>query len=286
VSEPVVALLVDGAPSYSWLARRCLQSLRRAGTQLDVVVFASQDAALDVRDIPNVRVTTVADMHENVNIEKWHRLSSVEAERVVFLDADTVCLQPLELLLDRYRTEDLYARQEAGTQRPWDKVADARFPAQVDWQAFARSCNLAPPTLPVVNCGVMIFNHWATRRLTDCIDALCELYHRWDSGADAYPCSNRHIMDEVALAAALHRRGSPSLGLISPEHVPFYAELTSDFPAPAFVLHVWSGLYRAFLRDTGTSAELSEYDFLLRRDALRRIQRRHWQRRTSVGLGG
>jgi hypothetical protein len=272
VTNALVALSIDGAPSYSWLARRCIELLRRTGTELDVVVFASRGAVLDLSGLRDVDLHEIdGDRHENVYLEKWFRLARIGAERVVFLDADTVCLQPLELLLDRYQAADLYARREAGTQRPEAQTGDQIFPAQVDWQAFDRQRGLLDGRPPVVSTGVMVFNHGACRRITRFLGALCTAYAAWSSGSRPYPCTNRHIMEELALSAALGRPGSPTLVCLSLVDVPFYAEVAAGVPTEAIVLHVWSGLYRSYLQATAPNI-VAEYDRLRRCDVLRRIQ--------------
>ena len=83
-----------------------------------------------------------------VHIEKWQQLSRLRAERVLFLDADTICMRPLELLFERYRAEDIYAREEAGTCRSDQHRPDELFPAQIDWRAFDRQRGPVTCTFP------------------------------------------------------------------------------------------------------------------------------------------
>lgn len=273
MTRSLVALSIDGVPSYSWLARRSIESLRRAGTKLPVVVFASGGADLDVSDLPDVELISVdGNQHESVYVEKWYRLARLEAERVIFLDADTICLQPMELLLDKYQVEDIYARQEAGTQRPQGANIDSGFRAQVDWEVFDGQWKPSARRLAVVNTGVMVLNHWSCHRITQSLDDLCEIYNEWTSNTIPYPCTNDHIMEELAFSAALGRAVSPTLGLLSPEHAPFYAELALGASFRGIVLHVWSGLYRKYLLKVAGRKDLAEYDFQRRRDRLARIQ--------------
>jgi hypothetical protein len=283
VSGAVVALSVDDTPSYTWLARRCIRSLRRSGTELQVVVFASRGAALELNGLANVEVIDVeADRHENPFLERWYRLARLEVERIVFLDADTICLQPLELLLDAYRLEDIYGRQEAGTYRPPSPIGDP-FPAQVDWEAFDRLRDLSGGRRPpVVNAGTLVFNHGALRNTNGFLDAVCEIYDGWASGAVPYPCTNRRLMDELAFSCALSRPGSPTLGLLAAEDAPFYAELGAGVPSGGIVLHVWSGLYRSYLQEFGEAQDVAAYDYLRRRDRLHRIQAVRGRAQASV----
>lgn len=283
MAGPIVALSVDGAPSYSWLVRRCVASSRRTGTRLPVVVLASRDAALDTGDLAGVEVVRVEPGRGTTPfLEKWRRLSSLDAERVVYLDADTICLEPLERLLDRYRAADVYAREEAGTQRG---AVPGGFPAQVDWGELDRQRRAAVRRPPVLNTGVLVLNNGVCRRLEPVLERLREFHDGWATGAVAYPCTNEHIMEELALSSALGRSRAPTVGLLSPADAPYYAELAPGEPARGIVLHVWTGLYSAYLREHEDAAAATEYDRLRRRDELRRIRRRASARRTATAAG-
>jgi hypothetical protein len=275
VTEALVALSIDSAPSYAWLAGRCISSLRRTGTKLDVVVFASRGTALDVSDFRGIELIDIEQpQRESIYLEKWHRLAHLDAERVVFLDADTIGLQPLDLLLDKYHVEDVYARQEAGTHRPEDQDVKQLFPAQIDWGAFDRQRDPSDATIPVVNTGVMILNHHVCRKIPQLLGDLRAIYAEWASGARPYPSTNLHISEELALSAALGRPGSPTLGCLAPEDAPFYAELSGPDPVQGIVMHVWSGLYRRYLHEQRAWEDLAEYDLHRRRDRLRHLQSR------------
>ena len=276
MTDALVALSIDGAPSYAWLARRCVASLRRTGTELDVVVFAPRGSAVDVEGLPNVGVLELeSDRDQSIYLEKWRCLAHLDAERVIFLDADTIGLQPLELLLEKYVAKDLYARQEAGTHRPEDQEVDEAFPAQIDWAAFDGQRHPRDATVPVVNTGVMVLNHSVCRRIPQVLDDLRVSYAGWASGARPYPSGNLHIREELALSLALGRPGMPTLGRLSREDAPFYAELAGAKPTQGLVIHVWSGLYRRYLHEQRAWTELAELELRRRRDRLRQIQSGH-----------
>src|SRR5262245_29705326 len=239
VIDALVALSIDGASGYAWLARRCVVSLRRTGTKLDVLVFASRGAAIDVGDVRNIDLIEIEPHdHESVYLEKWRRLAQLDVERVIFLDADTIGLRPLELLLEKYQLEDIYARQEAGTDRPEDRGVDRAFPAQIDWTALDRQRDPCDVTVAVVNTGVMVLNHDVCGRIPLLLSDLEAMCAEWESGARPYPSTNPHIREEVALSLALGRPGSPTFGRLSREDAPFYAELAGANPGPGIVMHV------------------------------------------------
>lgn len=283
VIDALVALSIDGASGYAWLARRCVVSLRRTGTKLDVLVFASRGAAIDVGDVRNIDLIEIEPHdHESVYLEKWRRLAQLDVERVIFLDADTIGLRPLELLLEKYQLEDIYARQEAGTDRPEDRGVDRAFPAQIDWTALDRQRDPCDVTVAVVNTGVMVLNHGVCRRIPSLLSDLQAMCAEWASGARPYPSTNPHIGEEVALSLALGRPGSPTLGRLSREDAPFYAELAGATSGQGIVMHVWSGLYRRYLHEQRAWADLAEFDLERRRDRLRRIQSRRNRDRAAA----
>jgi len=283
VTDALVALWIDSAPSYAWLARRCVVSLRRTGTKLDVLVFAPRGSAIDVGDVRKVKLIEIeSPQHESIYLDKWRCLGHLDAERVIFLDADTIGLQPLELLLEKYQVEDLYARQEAGTYRPEDRDVDHAFPAQIDWEALDRQRGPYDATVPVVNTGVMVLTHSACRKIPQLLSDLQVHYADWASGARPYPSSNLHIREEVALSLALGRPGSPTLGCLSREDAPFYAELARTNPEQGIVMHVWSGLYRRYLHEQRAGADLADFDLERRRDRLRHIQSRRNRDRAAA----
>jgi hypothetical protein len=275
MTDALVALSIDSTPSYAWLARRCVVSLRRTGTKLDVLVFAPRGSAVDLGDVQNVNLIEIESLHaESIYLDKWRCLAHLDAERVIFLDADTIGLQPLERLLEKYQVEDIYARQEAGTYRLEDQDVDQAFPAQIDWEAFDRQRDPRDATVPVVNTGVMILDHSVCRRIPQLVGDLQVTHADWASGARPYPSSNLHIREEVALSLALGRPGSPTLGCLSREDAPFYAELAGEHPGQGIVLHVWSGLYRRYLHEQRAWADLAEFDRERRRDRLQHIRAR------------
>ena len=266
----VIALSIDAAPSYAWLARRCIDSVRAVGTTLPIVVFVSGEAAVDERNFGDVDVARVeGDESESVYLQKWQRLAGLEAERVLYLDVDTVCLRPLELLCRKYVDGDIYARQEAGTQRDSDPAAERRFPEQVHWDAFDRE--RPGRGVPVINTGVLLFNHAACSAIAGWLDGVYAIHHDWATGGTEYPCTNRHIMEELAVSSALASHDGPAVRLLDAADAPYYAEVGADGGA-GIVMHVWTGYYREYLVESGCGASLADYDLQLRRTVLRRVR--------------
>jgi hypothetical protein len=271
VTGTVIALSIDAAPSYAWLARRCIDSVRASGTTLPIVLFVSSEVAVDERNFGDVDVARVgSDESGSVYLQKWHRLAGLEAERVLYLDVDTVCLRPLELLCRKYVAGDIYARQEAGTQRNGDSAAERRFPEQVHWDALNRQRNPGQ-AVPVINTGVMLFNHAACSAIVGWLYGVHEVHDAWAAGTTEYPCTNRHIMEELAISSALAAHDGPTVRLLDAADAPYYTEVGAG-GGGGIVMHVWTGYYREYLVESGCGASLADYDVQLRRSALRRMR--------------
>jgi hypothetical protein len=273
----LVALSIDATPSYALLARRCLESIRAAGTRLPIVVFASAGARLDVTGLGGVEVvTTGPPWHRSVHIDTWHRLSQLGADRVLSLDADTICSQPLEQLFDRYRDHSVYAREELGTQRDGQAhlVGSMTVVPQVDWPAFlAQKESLGVADVRIINTGVMLFNNGSCRLIASHLGLLQQVRDDWVSGRRPYPCTNRHIVEELAVSVMLGCEPRFDLALLRRDDAPFYCEARAGLSGPGVITHIWTGLYRSYLRERVSDAALKEYDVLHRRDLLSQARR-------------
>lgn len=274
MADRLVVLSINAVPSYALLARRCIDGIRAAGTRLPIVLFATRGAEIP-SGLPGVEVvTTEAGDLRGFDLERWTRLATVAAERVLCVDADTVCSRPLESLFDRYVERDFYAREDPGSQRDGRtyRIGPLTVAPQVDWAAFmAQKTELGVADLPVFNCGIMLFNHGACLRIGRYLHRLREAWNRWTSGDCPYPCDNRHIVGQLAASVMLGAVPDLRWGTLRREDAPFYCEEQEAPAAEPVITHVWTGLYRAYLRERGAAGALAEYEEHLRRDCWFRI---------------
>lgn len=99
-------------------------------------------------------------------LQKWiglaYLLHDERAERVLYLDSDTVLSGDVDALFDRYREHDFYAREESFSRRS----SLGYRPDHVDEQALAAiAADEGARGIDPCNAGVILFNHGAWREL-------------------------------------------------------------------------------------------------------------------------
>ena len=144
------------SPDYVHFLRVSLDSLLRSGSRFDAIkIFCVSEKAPDWKiSDPRISVIPVPDLcPEYFLFNKIHMINS-SAERVVFLDADTLVLRPIENVFEN-SGKDFLARVTNPYMRPaWSTAA---------WQKACAAVNAAVG--PYFNSGFVIFQNSSHRKL-------------------------------------------------------------------------------------------------------------------------
>lgn len=176
-------------------------------------------------------------------------LCEVPAARVLFLDADTIVLRPLELLWSGW-CHDFRARIANATYGP-------RWKHDVWLETFR---HLGARPLPMFNAGVLLFQNGAHRKIAE---EWRSLIAKYQDGLIAEPLEiNRHQSEQWALALATSL-ASLSISMMGPnEHT--YGWLDEPL-GDTIVLHTSAGgdRFEQYLTQQGIALPR---DFLLRNE--------------------
>jgi hypothetical protein len=242
--------------------KESLGSLRRFNRTIPVFVFIFAKKSFSVPAWLKryaVEVRHLAPLAANIYpyLVKWIPLSGIEADQVLFLDADTYFYDDVEKLFDHYSLKDIYGRRAIGTTYGSQKVGSRKITSQLlvhTWKEFHRRRQLTPRA--ILNAGVLIFNRRSHRKVT--FEVIRAAYAELHNGDLPYPSQNTYNRGEIAAAVAFSSLGL-SIGLLSPLRAPYFVEWHQCDVAPSgIVLHIFSENYRDFLREGWNKPSLPE----------------------------
>lgn len=173
-----------------------IHSLLASGSDVDritVLMVGGGGAQLKHLKGP-VEVRDVEPVDDDYFLINKTRLADLDANRLVFLDADTVVLAPLNSLWEG-RSADVIARIATSYER-------SDFPESL-WRR-ALSLVEAPPT-PYFNTGVLVLQNGVQRELRGAWRAACRtLWARYEP-TTSYPALGRRFAEQMSFSAAVSR---------------------------------------------------------------------------------
>ncbi|HEY8021259.1 MAG TPA: hypothetical protein VIH93_09165, partial [Thermoanaerobaculia bacterium] len=170
-------------------------------------------------------------------------LCARRAARIVFLDTDTFVLRPLDLLWDGQRADFLARVGTSYGGAGWDAAA---------WDLALAS--LGGAHTPMYNCGLLVFQHRAHRRIREDWGKLIGKY------LDAElppPWQDERMPEQWALALALAAGKVPQVALGPGHHAYGWA---GDPWSEAVVLHTGTEHYARYQRELGSDAAALSVD--------------------------
>ena len=103
-------------------------------------------------------------------------------------------------------------------------------------------------------------------------DLIRTLRRAWTEGDLAYPCTNQHIMDEIAAAYAMTSVNGFTFGTLDKSDAPFFVELDTEGSSSPCVVHIWRVNYKRFLVHEFGQTMLQAFERVYREDLLLRAQ--------------
>jgi hypothetical protein len=256
-----------------WQLERSMGSFRRHNPNIEARIFAYGEPPPGFRQIADryaVAIEPAGDYRARLEaiapecgdllarypvLPKYlalDRLRDASADTLLYVDADTYFLGPVELLLEAHRGADLYAREEPCSRRS----ALGYRPAYLNEEllrdiAAAEACNFVPP----FNTGVMLFNRRSWERIADRLPFLVS-------------CILRFM---VFMALRSTRQGMRDLDLLR-EQVDL-ASLPSPLPYPSRNLFIREevSMWLAAGREPGVSVDFFPTSHVLQGDEFERL---------------
>ncbi len=173
-----------------------IHSLLASGSEVDrITVLMVGDGGAQLKRLRGpVEVENVEPLDDDYFLINKTRIADLEADRLVFLDADTVVLDPVNSLWEG-RSADVIARIATSYERP-------DFPESL-WRK-ALSLVEAPPT-PYFNTGVFVLQNGVHRELRGVWRAACRTLRDRYEPTRSYPAVGRRFAEQVSFSAAVSR---------------------------------------------------------------------------------
>lgn len=274
-ARSLVYYAVNKSRLHRYLARLSLSSLRRhdRSTSVVVVVYGGLSAR-ERRSFERYGARVVEDeLPEGfqglpASYLKWAALKAVgRADRLIYLDADTIVFRKPALLLDAARGADFCAREEFGTRAGIGYQLLGSFVMKPQLhprrhQAISRMLGFQAGT--VYNTGVMILGESARRHMERNLVRMTELHSFFAANPDFYPAEERHIEEEI-VASWLLGLLRPARRLRLPKRIsPWYCEWKAGAVAdPGVVMHSWTMYCPFFVREFAGPKAAARLPFLL-----------------------
>jgi hypothetical protein len=199
---------------------------------------------------------------------KWHAISEMEEERVLYLDADTICFRDPQELFDTCRERVLYAREEFGTHpgHGAQQLGNMLVLPRIDrhrLRAWQRLFGARPA--PILNSGVMVFNKGFSKTLAELIPAFESTREMLVARPADFPATNRQIEDEVVAALVFGTLQEFRPGFILKKHSPWYCEWKAGVVSdPGVVMHLWSAHAAFYVLDFEGPEALRDFPYPVR----------------------
>lgn len=201
-----VAIVYVVSPDREAQLFRSLGSLLSSGTRFDLVricCVGRRPARWCFID-PRISVEMVGPLFGNYFFGNKLYLCETSARVVIFLDADTIVLRPLEVLWQG-ENADFLARPGSSMLLPaWDREV---------WQNLFQEIDR--DSVPMFNAGVLVFQNQAHLRLRESWSASLQ---RFLSGELPWPYPDGRMFEQWSLSMAIAQQGIPFAELGPREH--------------------------------------------------------------------
>lgn len=250
---------INDNPLYLYFTRRSIESLRKFNPEIPVYLFFYGNY-FDINFIlfENMKVNVIKKTglsKEYSTSLKWYSLEdlkTIEEERLLFSDADTLFFDDINILLDKCSEGDFYARKEVGTEEDSKitSIGNTHFKNNFSYKAFnilAKAFQFKP--LPIFNTGVMLFNNNIFKKFPEYLDFYNHLHANFLNKKLPYPSMTEHLIDEV-LCSIILSKIEADCRILDPEISPWYVDFKEkQVSSKGVVMHLWSGYYYEYLKN-------------------------------------
>ena len=227
--EHETAVVYVVSPNRKDQLLQSLRSLLASGSRVDLIricCVAAQPRRWRFAD-PRVSFEHVEPLFGEYFHGNKLYLCDTHAERVVFLDADTVVLRPLERIWERREESFLARRGTAMRSAKWDAAV---------WRGLLRT--VGGQRVPMFNAGVLVFQNGSHRQLKN---AWNQILLRFLVGELPPPVPDKRMLEQWALAMAVAQEGISYVELGRRAHAFAWQK---ESPDNAIVFHYGDRLFR------------------------------------------
>ena len=184
-----------------------IHSLLSSGSDIDriIVLLVSGGGKMIERLRGPIEVREVPDINPDFFLANKTQITSIDADRLVFLDADTAVLRPLEHVWENCDS-DIIARVDEAYERE-------DFPTRLWNDALSL---VDAPEGPYLNSGFIVFQNGSHEQIGDTWKIICDTYRDKYEPEQKFPGLTRRFAEQMAFGASVSRAGL-SYKLMSPE---------------------------------------------------------------------
>jgi hypothetical protein len=251
---------VNDNPVYLSYVKKSIESLRKYNSTIKIFLFIFGDILItgNFYKKNNVEIIFKEKAEPNYFTSlKWLALPDllkIEAESLLFADADTYFFADIMKLFDNCKQVDLYAREEIGTEtNPKLSVGRISFRAKLNHLGFAALARaFKAKKIPVFNTGVMVFNNSFFKRIPDQLPFYKSIMENFLNGRLAYPSDNKKLIDEITASLVFGTMENFNYGLLNREISPWFIEFNEgEVHNPGILMHIFAYHYEEFARRFG-----------------------------------
>jgi len=238
---------INDSPKYVSFAIKSIESLRKHNSLTKVYLFIFGSAKRLSRvflEKNNVKIVKRKKAKKSqLTFLKWLALKDLSEERLLFVDADTIFFDDVNLLFERFGDSDFYARQELCTYDNSDMSQDYRHGSLININTFSSLVRMLHiRAVPIFNTGVMLFNHSISKKIN--LEMFESYRANFESGKFSYPCTNRHILEEIVTSLVLGNVKGLNYSIFGKEIIPFFVEWKlRAIKTSGIVMHIWTKAY-------------------------------------------
>ena len=236
----IIYYVLDGSPKHAFQFKISVESIRKHNQNINIKLFSYQSSVnkefCDKFDIELIQKPS-SDLKCFL---KWDALSEIKSNEILYLDADTFCLDDPKKL----KSNSLFsARREVLTESNTHLININKF--------HELQKTLGSIKFPIFSNGVMKFNINYPVLICKKIFEFKEMFER---NKRLYPSFNIHIMDEVCSSLSLGIQQT-EYKFFEPKEVSFFQERN----LAKIILHTWTSNYPKFLFDFFGEEKMKEY---------------------------
>lgn len=234
-------------PIYFLYAKFSVKSLRQFNKKIKIFLFLY--GCPDYWDLSFFQTHNVCIIQKALDKKKhkhalrfhaFKELSKIpELQRLLLLDVDTICFKDIEILFERYKDFDFYAREEIACAR--NEKSQIRFE---ELDRIAHTLNVK--VLPVFNLGVSIFNNASFRKIENFLNFYDRLHNRFKAKTLPYPSENEQLVDEIVASLVFGGIQDFTYGIMDNHITPWLEEIQNteyrdaSIHDPGVIVHLWN----------------------------------------------
>ncbi len=253
MTKRAVLYSVNTKSLYLRLVLQSIQSLRAVSPRIPIflVVYGSlNEQQKGPFSSLNIKLICESAMPQQAAESlKWFALSKVqEFSEVLFVDADTVFIDPVEFIFDRHQNADFYAFPEFATGKR-HKRGDNWIPRRDRPQIMkALRLEFNSKEIPIFNSSLMLFRNSLVKDIVRDLPLFSLLFWQFHNKTREFPCVTIFMVDEITGALILGRNRGRKIKKFKPGTVTHFNDWILNWDTNiGHVVHIGHGALSDFV---------------------------------------